>query len=137
MSKNVAPNPSLAPVSEEVVAALKFLQRFTLDDIADCVVKNDDISIALTDAILAAVTLARASQAALKGGGRDEVIEECAKVASDRRQKWHAEARLHVNDAGGDVPPAWLRFKTKAVEAAEIADAIRSLKSPPGVSRGE
>jgi len=56
-------------------------------------------------------------------------IEKAARVADRRRARWLDEAEAHVNSpcAPGDVPPGWLRFKTKATEASELASDIREL----------
>lgn len=65
------------------------------------------------------------SLSALKGGGRDGVIEECAKVADGR-------AALHVRERRAEMELSLHRGYEIAEETAEeIATAIRSLKSPP------
>ena len=71
------------------------------------------------------------SLSALKGGGRDGVIEECAKVADIA-----AIAALDCELAEVDHE-ARDRHVLRGKVSNKIAEQIRSLKSPPGVRRGE
>lgn len=54
-------------------------------------------------------------------------LERAAKVAEARRQRWHNERRNHVEREDPEGISSWVRFGTKAVEATEIAAAIRAL----------
>jgi hypothetical protein len=62
----------------------------------------------------------------------EQGIEDAAGVADERRKAWREEAQSHINDAvvPATVPYGWLRFRIKSTEAAEIAEAIRALKTP-------
>lgn len=68
------------------------------------------------------------SPPALDGAGSDAVIEECAKVAFERAHDNHKKANAY--GANGDGA-SQLSCMTAAVEAMEIAAALRALKETP------
>lgn len=78
--------------------------------------------------------MARAAIAAMPS--RNEVraaaLEEAAKVADARRDRWRAERLLHVQRDDPAGMSAWVRFGTKSVEAVEIAAAIRAIAADDG-----
>ena len=127
---SMRPNPSLAPVSEEVVEEVATDIVALIYDVPER--KWSDVAtyekIRMRKIARAAIT---SYHKALKGGGRDGVIEECAKVADIA-----AIAALDCELAEVDHE-ARDRHVLRGKVSNKIAEQIRSLKSPPGVRRGE
>ena len=113
---SMRPNPSLAPVSEEVVEEVATDIVALIYDVPER--KWSDVAtyekIRMRKIARAAIT---SYHKALKGGGRDGVIEECAKVADE-----------FVAFADSVSRPT----NVDRLTASDIAHCIRSLKSPPG-----